>query len=86
MKEFCIGDEVYCKPTDLTAWIIQRQSGLLDLGKPYFRGMGKVDKTKKGIIRGFQSPEFDGRDVIVRWKSFYWDTTVPKHVLVKAER
>ena len=77
-----VRDKVILKKRDYMIWEFTRRFGYCDTSKPYFRMCREYGETI-GIIKGFQSPEFDGRDVIIRWGDFLWETTIPSKFLIK---
>lgn len=76
-----INDKVYLQYKAYLIWIMQT-TGLIDLTALMHTMAEEVDYDNPGIIKGFQSPEFDGRDTIVRWKNFLWDTSIPSQFLI----
>ena len=77
-----INDKVYLQYKAYLIWLMQTIYGSVDLTELIFM-VEEIDYDNPGIVKGFQSPEFDGRDIIIRWKNFFWDTTIPSQFLIK---
>ncbi len=78
-----VNDKVYLQYKAYLIWVIQCEFGSVDLTKPIFIISKEIDFDNPGIIKGFQSPKFDGRDTVVKWKDMLWDTAIPSQFLIK---
>ena len=74
---FQIGEKVYLRKKDYYIFLG------LDSTAPWYDVCEVINFENEVIIQGFQNPAFDERDVIVRWKDFLWDTTIPSQFLIK---
>lgn len=81
-----LGNIVFLKYREYLVWLIAKKLGYIDLSKLIFKIAKKIDTENPGIIKGFQNSKFDGRDVIVRWKDFLWNTTIPSRFLIRQKK
>ena len=77
MIELKIGDTVHCKQKQYEIFM-----GISPTS-PCIKMTPETDVKRIAKIKGFQDPETnDGRDVILRWNDFLWDTTMPSEFLI----
>lgn len=72
-----IGDKVYCRIRSYQVFC-----GCLP-SAPWYDICEEIDTERIGTIKGFQDDSFDGRDIILRWNDFLWNTAMPSNFLIK---
>lgn len=75
-----INDRVYVKQKAYMVWLG------MDPIAPWYDVEEEIDYDNPGIIKGFQSPEFDSRDTIVKWTNLPWNTTIPSQFLILIDK